>query len=612
MASLANEKRQIQLRQQIRETEKARDAEVDAAQDKVDAAQEEMDAVTAQIELQKSSIEVQIEQNNLLREQIELLEELSKPEKAGIGKEIADAMKGMGGAGGALNIQDKMKDAIEGAKNTIKTKLGELWITFKGKFKPIEDAWKNLKRAWGPTVSVIWEHIKGLFKKFGTLLSDIFKGDWKKVPGDIWAILKDQLEFLWVMIKAWVSSIDWKKLWDELGKAIEAVGDWLGPKLVELGKLILVAILLGLVSLGILIGTWLRETAWPQIKEAWESVKDRFLESWEGLKENIVKVATSIWEAFKKGIEQLWGDISGVWEGFKKQLVDAWNTVKDRIVKEPDGIVPTMWRLFKEFIETAWGKVTGVWDTFKGSVTTAWTTLKDAIVGENGIIPKLWESFKNSIENAWGTVTTAWDGFKSSVTQAWTNLVLVITGVGGLVEILWSKFKSSITNAWDYVKGAWETFKQSLIDWWNKIDWGALGQKVVNAIINGITSGADAIWNAIKDAIGVGSGSSGELSTGSFTPPGKASGGLISHRGLYELAERGPELVLPADLTRNLFAALRSSYRQDLGSMGGYRSGNSYNNSRTVNLTINPSYEQVQSPAGIRYDVTAALMAARL
>ena len=142
------------------------------------------------------------------------------------------------------------------------------------------------------------------------------------------------------------------------------------------------------------------------------------------------------------------------------------------------------------------------------------------------------------------------------------------------------------------------------------MDWAALGMKVIDAIITAIKNGAGAIWDAVKDALGGGESGAKHPGTGGGGKGdvGKAAGGLVSRRGLYELAERGPELVLPADITKALFKA----YRSDLGNMRSYNSGNSYNNSRTVNLTINPSYEQVQSPAGIRYDVTAALMAARM
>jgi len=42
-------------------------------------------------------------------------------------------------------------------------------------------------------------------------------------------------------------------------------------------------------------------------------------------------------------------------------------------------------------------------------------------------------------------------------------------------------------------------------------------------------------------------------------------------------------------------------------SVGG---GMSTTNNRTVNVTVNPTYEQYSSPSSIRYDVAAALVAA--
>jgi len=615
MASLANEKRQIELRQQIRATEAARDAEVSAAEDTVDAAQAQMDAINAQIELQKSSIEVQIEQNNLIREQIALQERLAK--------EAADAAKKEkkgGGGGGDWGITDKIKKAIEDAKIAIKAKLGELWATFKAKFKPIEDAWKNLKKGWAPVIKATWEDIKKQFGNIGTLLKDVFAGNWNKVPGDIWKIIRFGLETLWKWLKIWIASIDWQKLGEGLLHALRLLGDWIWKALEEIGKFLLVSLILLLAGLGILLGQKIREWV-PKILLALGTFVQSIMDKWEEFKTRVAMVWDLIKDAIKTKIEGWWGDIKEAWEGFKKSFTDSWTSVKDAIVGE-EGIIPNMWRVFKNWIETAWSKVVDVWEGFKKSVTGAWNLLKDAIVGEDGIIPNLWKSFKESIETAWSKVVDVWEGFKTSVAGAWTALKDAIVGVGGIVEKLWSDFKGTIDTAWTKLKVAFDGLWKSITDWWKLIDWGGLGQKVIDAIVTAIKNGAGAIWDAIKGALGVGGGGgeggAGNCGNGYYmgkdgqchpnTDPGHAAGGLVSRRGLYELAERGPELVLPADITKALFKA----YRSDLGNMRSYNSGNSYNNSRTVNLTINPSYEQVQSPAGIRYDVTAALMAARV
>jgi hypothetical protein len=617
MASLANEKRQIELRQQIRTTEDARDAEVSAAQDKVDAAQAQMDAISAQIELQKSSIDVQIEQNNLIREQIKLMEQ-----QAAAAKAATDAAKvAGGGAGGVIppiDIKDKMKDAIDAAKLTIKAKLAELWATFKAKFKPIEDAWNNLKKKWAPVIKNAFGDLKTQFGGLFVIITDVLQGKWNKVPGDIWRFIKTGFEILWKWIQVFWNSIDWGKLWDTMVKAfgdlgniiLEAFGglwtvlvnwfnsvDWgaLGKQIID-----------GIVGFLTTAGTWIVEK-FIELREAlikwflsidWGELAHTIItgignyisKAWPWLLQAFLDIMKAITDWFN-GVD--WGALGKtIMDGIAAFITTAWNLAKG-IGKAFVDIVGKIWKYLTE--EVDWGAV-GAWiiEAIRKIIAAAWDLTKSIGKAFVDLVSSIFKWFKEKID--------------------WSALGQWI--IDAIVKVIGA--------AWDTAKDIGKAFADmvaNIFKWFKERNWAELGQKVIDAIVTAIKNGAGAIWDAIKNAIGVGGGGGGEggnCGNGYYmgkdgqchpnTDQGHAAGGLVSRRGLYELAERGPELVLPADITKALFKA----YRSDLGNMRSYNSGNSYNNSKTVNLVINPSYETVQSPAGIRYDVTAALMAARM
>lgn len=101
--------------------------------------------------------------------------------------------------------------------------------------------------------------------------------------------------------------------------------------------------------------------------------------------------------------------------------------------------------------------------------------------------------------------------------------------------------------------------------------------------------------------------------------PGKASGGPVSANTPYVVGEVGPELFIPREsgtiipysqITNAMSAALASqSMSYPAFAPSGFASAmTTY--SRQVNISVNPIYSNVQSPASIYWDVSAAVSAA--
>jgi len=107
---------EIGVEQQIRSTERERDAAVEGAEAKLTAAEEAQTAAQTQFDAQQQAIDLQSEQNRLIGEQIALLERLAK--------EQATAAKGAGGGAGLPSLGGG--DLGLGKLDEVKDGLGEV------------------------------------------------------------------------------------------------------------------------------------------------------------------------------------------------------------------------------------------------------------------------------------------------------------------------------------------------------------------------------------------------------------------------------------------------------------------------------------------------------
>lgn len=134
-ARLEAEKRDIQLRQQIRAVERARDADVSAAQDQVNAAADQARAIQEQLSAAQSLIDIQAEQNTLIQQQIDLLKRLAEQGKKG-GKVKPELDIGGGGPGEDDfdtvfdDLNKAVQDRVDDLKKILKDKFGQFGDIF--------------------------------------------------------------------------------------------------------------------------------------------------------------------------------------------------------------------------------------------------------------------------------------------------------------------------------------------------------------------------------------------------------------------------------------------------------------------------------------------------
>lgn len=193
------------------------------------------------------------------------------------------------------------------------------------------------------------------------------------------------------------------------------------------------------------------------LREAWET---NFL----GIRDLVTAVFEFIKAVVQAGlasIQQFWADhgaaltavASAIWEGIKVVVETAITAVR--------GILSVVTQLIH-------GDWAGAWETVKATADEIWTGIKEAI-------GKQLELLRQGIAATMGDISLSWS-------EIWSN-------IKDKAGEIWDDIKDTISRALESIKSAF-----------TDIDWGTLGQSIIDGIKNGIQNGIGAIADAARSA----------------------------------------------------------------------------------------------------------------
>lgn len=295
---------------EINATQKAADAsvlEVDAAKQSLDSAKEQNDVMKEQLALQKQVLDQVL---SLAKAQ----QELATP---AVGKG-----GGGGGGGGGLNVpggptgremtgygatpQELINQAIEDAKASMKTKLGELWETIKAE---------------------IGEQLGPSFEGFKTALGGLLDKN-NQVWDKIMAKVTDAKDYVSGEIE-WAKTT-WSTWWDEHGKSVEIIWEKIKKVFEDVTKWITDNIVTP--WLDAFKANW--TTSWDNIgaglSAAWDLMKIKIedaLDIFGNLVDTWAAAATTDWGKVFNNI----GDT--IVRSFEKGIADAWGWLMEQVDK---------------------------------------------------------------------------------------------------------------------------------------------------------------------------------------------------------------------------------------------------------------------------------------
>lgn len=488
-------------------------------------------------------------------------EEAEKP-KAGGGKGLEKPDLGKIPISGAGSIEDKIKKAIEKAKEAFSTKMQEFLDEVGKKLSPITEAWQNTVNKWAPLVENAIKAVQIVLDRGINVdsITDAFK--------QLFAPPTKKEE------------IDKNAPW-LMGKG---VGEQAEPQINKISELI-DKIRGDLKDIQLIVDTF--------VKTVSESFGKVGIDVPKSL--NLIEIALGIFKTFLDGVSV---------------VMLLFSTLASGLI---GGIARAI-----EFVQTAMSKFQPTWD----ALSNAWNAASQNANGFIGTIEKIGIILGGIIVGAVEIVVSAlagligyFVGFVDSVISFFQNLYDTLVGrsiVPDMMQAIYDSIvgviDSIITTLGEKVKEfykAGEDFLTGMID----------GVKAsVQPLIDAVVDAARQAIDAVKKFLGMSSPSKVGANIGENYVKGMVQG----------IQTAAPDMKASMDkMMQDMVSNTRKSFNVNIGKQlssavtiasrgGGNTTMNTYNIDRSTSVEVNPTYKNVESPGTVYNDVFAALTSARM
>lgn len=447
-------------------------------------------------------------------------------------------------------VWDGLKQILSGAWSAIWGIISGAWQVIVGIFQAagglLSAAWGVVwgvlssiaSAAWGVITGIAsagWGMLTSAFSAGGSFLSGVWSAIWNGITsflGTIWngivAIVQTNINLI-VTIFSTIGSIIsaiWGAIWTVLGPPVEAFAQIIG------------AILNGLMTLITTIFTGIRDVVVSIWNFMWAAVEGAISVAvavivgaaqllWAGL--------NAIFQMISAGITAIW---NALWAVFAEPVIAAWNFVSNAVSAGASIVM--------NYITNAWNFITNAtsaaWNVISSSISNAWNVIKNYFTTGVSFIQNAWSAGWNAISSF---ASTAWSTIKSLVSA---GIESVKTSVSNGISAALQFWRTGWTNFGTAVSGAVSTVMGYINDLVSSI-WGAItglasrmfnaGADLLRNLANGIRSGIEDAYNAMKGAVG-------KLT--SLLPGSPAETGPLSGQGYVLL--RGRRFM--SDLARGL------------------------------------------------------------
>ncbi|MCY8531015.1 hypothetical protein MOD20_18230 [Bacillus licheniformis] len=262
----------------------------------------------------------------------------------------------------------------------------------------------------------------------------------------------------------------------------------------------------------------------------WPVIKELVIGTWQAI-QNVINGAINIILGIVKTFSALFtGDWKGVWEGVKQIISGAleliWGWVQlfgiGRLLKFFGGLgskllspIKSMWNKISSVFSSTLGKIWGwVSNKFKAIVST----ISNAMNKAKSFISNIWNGIKSFFGNILGGI---WNVIKSIFTKITSTVNSATSSVRGVINRIWNGIKTFLSNTvgkiWTTVKEKFQSIVSSVGEKmnaardkiksiWDKvmgffkgIDLKRIGKDIIQGLINGIGSMANAVWRKVGD-----------------------------------------------------------------------------------------------------------------
>lgn len=414
----------------------------------------------------------------------------------------------------------------------------EAWVAkFKDLFKPLTEAWENVKIALQPIIETVGSALMWFYDSvlvpFSTwTISDL-------IPAFL-NVLAGVLNILSPILDVFVSLGKW--LWEEF---LQPIATWTGGVIVD--------VLNGLADILSAIGDWISKH--KPIVETFAIILGSFALAW-GLVSGALAIAnlvTGIWAAISYA-----ASVATTALGLAVMFLTSPISLA---VLAIGAIIAVGVLLYKnwDFIKE---KASEIWDNIKTTISQTWERIKDAWSGavtwfDTTVLTPIKTFFSSSWDKIKGFAVNAVDGVKNtwSSIKSWfsTN---VTEPIANFFIGMWDKVKSSAKSSWEWITNLFSKGGKVF----NGITEGIVStfKSIVNALISGINKIIATPFNTINgllnkirsiEVLGI-QPFSGMWSVNPLPVPKipmLARGGVVDSATLAVIGEAGKEAVVPLE-----------------------------------------------------------------
>ena len=219
------------------------------------------------------------------------------------------------------------------------------------------------------------------------------------------------------------------------------------------------------------------------IKDGWDSFINWLGDLWNGIVESfkdffgihspstlMAEMGGYLMEGLLGGIEGLAGNVKQAWDSMKQTAVQTWETVKQNIGSKWEQIKSNSKAVFSNIantVKTSWDNIKSnaksAADNVKNNIATAWRSTKENTRTS-------WESIKNSaiasakslasnIRTKYADIKEAVYSFTSSAPSLWKN---AWSSMGDKVSSVLSSIKQTVSNVFNWISNSIKNLGNSL------------------------------------------------------------------------------------------------------------------------------------------------------
>ena len=249
---------------------------------------------------------------------------------------------------------------------------------------------------------------------------------------------------------------------------------------------------------------------WDNIKESiygLNPVLDMIIDAVENFAQSFMEFMRAAIDFISEAWNQFATVLVSVWDWLVQQGVQLWETYGEQVLT----VLQTAWELignaftllfdfisdlFAVFTALFRGDWEGLWNAIIELAVNFWNNLVDLLVSLWNYISELFMLYAQVIS---GIMTTIWDIIVSIWNTILNSVVSILTSIWNTVVNIFTSIVNAIStwmnNAYNTIVNIWN----NVMSFFRGIDLFQIGKNIIQGLINGISSMAEAVWNTVKN-----------------------------------------------------------------------------------------------------------------